>query len=442
MTTVDAKRPTTVDANRLQSTVTEAERCMRFLDVVVPADLADGARQATSRKLAGRIRIKGFRDGKVPAGLVNQRFADLVLEEAMDKLVRTSAQAVIDSHGLKPISTVKIDNVEFDSEGPLTFKASFEVAPEVKIKRVGGFVMPPPPGMPPLNGAIDLHMERLRHEFAPLRRVDESEEATPRLGEFVSVVLAHAGEDGSGEEEDDGGRSYSFFLGSDQALPGVQEAVRTLTVGEEREFDINFPGEEPGAPGDTRRLRIQLVARRFQDMPELNDDFARNVGDYETLDELRAAVRKHLEDLHQEKLEESRDMQLVRMLVEANDFDVPASLVDRVADAIVDDIVTESGGKPDELPAENREQLKEELMDKAEFTAKRELLLDRLAEDHGLEASEEEVDAKIESMAEQTKRSPADVYSVLQRSGGVEDLQRKLTARNVRNFLRRQSGLL
>ena len=441
-TTVAANRPTTVAANRLQATVTEAERCMRHLDVVVPAELADGARQAASRKLAGRMRIKGFRDGKVPAGLVNQRFAGLVLEEAIDELVRASAWAVIESHGLKPVTSVKIDDVDFDAEGPLTFKASFEVAPEVKIRRVGGFVMPPPPGMPPLNGVIDHHLERLRHEFAPLRPVGESDEETPAIGEYVSVVLAHADEDGSGEEEDEGGRSYSFFLGSDQALPGVQEAVQTLTVGEEREFDIDFPGEEVGAPGDTRRLRIRLVGRRVQDVPELNDDFARDMGDYETLDELRAAVRKSLEDLHQEKLEENRDLQLVRMLVEANDFDVPASMVDRVADAIVDEFVKDSGGKPEHVTPENRKELKEALAEKAEFAAKRELLLDRLTEDHGLEASEEDVDAKIESIAEQAKKSPADVYSALQRAGGLDELQRKLTARNIRSFLRRQSGLL
>ena len=177
-------------------------------------------------------------------------------------------------------------------------------------------------------------------------------------------------------------------------------------------------------------------------MPELNDDFARDMGDYETLDELRAAVRKSLEDLHQEKLEESRDVQLVRMLVEANDFDVPASLVDRVADAIVDEFVKDSGGKPDDVTPENRKELKEALADKAEFAAKRELLLDRLIEDHGLRASEEDVDAKIESIAEQAEKSPADVYSALQRAGGLDELQRKLTAQNIRSFLRRQSGLL
>lgn len=134
-------------------------------------------------------------------------------------------------------------------------------------------------------------------------------------------------------------------------------------------------------------------------------------------------------------------MQLVRMLVEANDFDVPASLVDRVADAIIDGIVEDSGGKPDDASPEDRARLKEELMEQAEFTAKRDLLLDRLAEDHGLEASEEEVDAKIEAIAERARQSPADIYSALQRAGNLDAIQQQLTARNIRDFLRRQSGL-
>lgn len=441
MTKTDGKRPATVDAKRLQATVTEAKRCMRFLDVVVPADLADAARRSASQELAGRMRIKGFRDGKVPTGLVKQRFADLVLDEAMNKLVKAAARAVINAHGLNPVSTVKIDVVEFDAKGPVTFKASFEVAPEVKIRRVGGFVMPPSPGMPPLNGEVDRQVERMRQELAPLRRID-SERETPEIGDFVSVVLAHAGEGGSGEEEDEGGgRSYNFYLGSDQALPGVQEAVRTLTVGQEGEFDVQFPGEEPGTPGEIRRLRVKLVARRVRDVPELNDDFARGMGDYETLDDLKAAIRKSLEDLHQDRLEESRDRQLVRMLVEANDFEVPASMVDSVANSIIDDIVADSGGKPEDASPEDRKKLKEELKDQAEFAAKRELLLDCLAKDQGLEASEEQVDAKVEEIAERTGRTPADVYSTLQRGGAIDDLQRQLTARNVQNFLRRQSGL-
>ena len=427
-----------VDPARLQVTVNEAERCVRLLRIVVPADLVDAERQSASRKLAGRMKVKGFRKGKVPTGFVNRRFADAVQEAAMDKLVRQSAQAVIQSRGLRPISSVKIDEMEFASEGRLTFTASFEVAPEVKIGRLGGFVLPPPPGLPPLNGEVEQHVERVRQGHATWRSTDEG---TPVVGDQVTVVLAHAGSRNDALGDEDADRAYDFLVGSDQALPGIQNAVQTLTVGQEEEFDVEFPGDEEGAPGEVRSIRVRLTERRMRELPELNDDLARSVGDFDTLEELRTTIRKEMEAIHRGMVERNRDEQLVRMLVEANDFDVPASFVDQVANAMIDDIVRASDGEPNAPTEADMERLRKEVRGPAEFTTKRELILGRLAEDHGLEASEEELDAEVEAIAERAGESPAEVYSRLQRAGKIDDVQRQLTARKIRDFLRQQSGL-
>ena len=430
-----------VDPARLQATVTEGKHCMRFLDVAVPADLVDMERQAASRKLAGQMKIRGFRKGKVPTGFVNRRFAGVVREEAMDKLVRGSAWAVIESRGMRPVSPVQIDEIDIASEGVLTFKASFEVAPEVKISRLGGFVLAPPPGTPPLNGAVEQHMDGLRHRLATWRSTDEG---TPAVGDKATVVLARAdsGDDEAGatETDEEGGRcSYDFLVGSDQALPGIQTAVQTLTVGEEGEFDVEFPGDEEGAPSETRRLRIHLTGRQVREVPEL-DDVARRVGK-ESPDELRDALRKGLEDAHASEVEKDRDRQLVHMFVEANDFDVPASLVEKVAEMLVDDAIVTYRIAPEDVNDELRETIRPHVQEAAEFNAKRELLLGRLAEDHGLEASEEEVDAEVEAIAQDEGEPPGEVYSRLQRSGEIRDIHQQLTGRKVRDFLRRQSGL-
>lgn len=442
-----------VDPARLQATVTEGKHCMRFLEVAVPADLVDMERQAASRKLAGQMKIRGFRKGKVPTGFVNRRFAGVVREEAMDKLVRGSAWAVIDSRGMRPVSPVQIDEIDIASEGVLTFKASFEVAPEVKISRLGGFVLAPPPGTPPLNGAVEQHMEGLRHRLATWRSTDEG---TPAVGDKATVVLARV--DSGGDEadsteadstgtdatdpdgdEEGGRRSYDFLVGSDQALPGIQKAVQTLTVGEEGEFDVEFPGDEEGAPSETRRLRVHLTGRQVREVPEF-DELARRLGK-ESPDELRDALREGLEDAHATEVEKDRDRQLVHMFVEANDFDVPASLVEKVAEMLIDDVATTYGLPPEQVDDELRETIRPQVQEAAEFNAKRELLLGRLAEDHGLEASEEEVDAEVEAIAQDEGEPPGEVYSRLQRSGEIRDIHQQVTGRKVRDFLRRQSGL-
>lgn len=463
-----------VDPAKLTAIVTEGEHCMRFLHVTVAAELVDAERQAASRNLAGRMKLKGFRKGKVPTDFVRQRFASVVREEAMDKLVRESAKAVIAARGMRPVSRVEIDNIDFAPEGALTFDASFEVAPEVKITRVGGFVLAPPPGMPPLNGAVERHLEGFRQRSATWRSTDEG---TPMVGDRATVVLARVDSDSGDDrpdevhsndetrrddeaqasdearrddevqaydearpdDEEGGSRSYDFLVGSDQALPDIQKAVQALTVGEEGEFDVEFPGDEEGSPGETRRIRVHLTGRRVQELPDL-EELARNAGKGSP-EELRDAIRDALESAHQDEVEQDRDQQLVRMFVEANDFDVPASLVDKLAEIMVDDIVAAYSIAPEDDTDELRAEFRTHVQEAAEFNARRELLLRELASQHGLEATEEELDKEVETIAREDNETPGEVYSRLQRSGEIADIHERLTGRKVRDFLRRQSGL-
>ena len=228
-------------------------------------------------------------------------------------------------------------------------------------------------------------------------------------------------------------------MGSDQALPDIQKAVQALTVGEEGEFDVEFPGDEEGSPGETRRIRVHLTGRRVQELPDL-EELARNAGKGSP-EELRDAIRDALESAHQDEVEQDRDQQLVRMFVEANDFDVPASLVDKLAEIMVDDIVAAYSIAPEDVTDDLLAEFRTHVQQAAEFNARRELLLRELAGQHGLEATEEELDKEVEAIAQKDNETPGEVYSRLQRSGEIADIHKQLTGRKVRDFLRRQSGL-
>lgn len=421
-----------VDASRLDVTVTEAERCRRILDVVVPAELVDAERRAVSAKIAGRIKVRGFRKGKVPARVVKSRYGDLIEQQTVEELVHRCAETAIGARELKPISSAEVTNVKHAAGKSLSFRVSFDVQPEVSLGRVGGFSIDPLPDQPVGDDTVDRHLELLRQRHAVWK---SQTEGTPETGDAVTVKLAVAGEDSrpGNEDEDEDGRVYEFVVGSEEALPDIQEAVRTLAPEESGEFDVEFPGNGEGEPPRQKRLKVKLLGRSVPELPELDNAFAQTVGKFESVDQLRDKVREDVRRVYKAAAENGRNQQLARCLVEANDFEVPESMVRALTDAMI--------GDADQVGEERLAALRTELRDQAEFAAKRELLFERIADEHGLRPSEEDLDAEVEAIAEKAGKSPSTVYAELQRSGRIDELQDGMTSKKVIEFLRRQSGL-
>jgi len=420
------------DAARLGITGTEAGRCRRILDVVVPAEMVDAERRAVSAKIAGRIKVRGFRKGKVPARVVKSRFGDLIEQQTVEELVHRSAEAAISARELKPISSAEVTNVRHAAGKPLSFSVSFDVRPEVSLGRVGGFSIDPLPDQTIGEDTVDRHIELLRQRHAVWK---SQKEGTPETGDAVTIKLAVANEPSrpgsEGEEED--GRVYEFVVGSEEALPDIQEAVRTLAPTESGEFDVEFPGNGEGEPAQRKRLNVELLGRSVPELPEVDATFARTVGEFESVDQLRDKIREDVRRVYEVAAENGRNQQLARCLVEANDFQVPESMVNALTDAMI--------GDTDQVGEERLAELRTELRDQAEFAAKRELLFERIAEDYGLRPSEEDLDAEVEAIAEHAGKSPSRVYAELQRSGKIDELQDGMTSKKVIEFLRRQSGL-
>jgi trigger factor len=230
-------------------------------------------------------------------------------------------------------------------------------------------------------------------------------------------------------------REYDFVIGQGDALPGIEAAIKTLEPGASGEFDVTFPDDFPDESrrGDVERVRIELKGRRVMDVPPLDDDLASQVGDFATLDELRARIREDMEKEATESAENGVRSRLLDLLIEANSFEVPASMVDRYADTVI--------GRA-ELPPERLAEVKEQIRPEAERAVKRILVLDHVAETQGLTATEEELDARIEEIAGRNDTTAAKVYAELQKAGRLEALERELTEAKVFEFLKDQSKII
>lgn len=423
-----AARP---DPSRLEVTVTEGERCHRSVDVVVPADFVSAEQGAVIRKFARKVRLKGFRKGKAPTGVILQHYGREIQEESVDRAIQRACRQAIDSHGLRPVSEVQVEDLRFgDEDGALSFKASFEVRPEVTLGRLGGFKLERAPVTVP-DGAVDEIIERLRRERAAWRT---AENGRPEAGDSVTVQLTQLEEAGE-PEADDRMRQYDLVLGEGQALPDIEEAIRSLTTGDAGEFDISFPDDHPEEErrGSQHRLKIDLVSRRVPELPALDDVFARSVGDFEDLEALRARVGEDLDRDARSRSEADFRERLLNMVVEANPFEVPDSMVSAYTDALL----AEAG----DLEDSKLEELKAELRPSSEFAVRRELLVERIVAEHGLRASPEEVGERVKELAGRLGQSPSAVRSRLRKSGGLDNIERQLTDGRLFEFLMAKSDL-
>ena len=232
--------------------------------------------------------------------------------------------------------------------------------------------------------------------------------------------------------------SEAHFMLAYQFYPMVEryaDAIKSLELGATGEFDVTFPDDFPdeGRRGESERVEIHVVARKSLELPELDDELAKQLGDFETLDGLVARVR---DDLEKDAAHQSEGVvrgRLLDFVMDANPFEVPRSMVERYVETIL--------GGQEKLPEERLEEVKSSIRPEAERAVKRILVIDRVAETQHLTATEADLDERIEEIARLNDTAPEKVYASLQKSGRLESLEREVTEGKVFDFLKEQSEI-
>ncbi|MEX0935418.1 MAG: trigger factor [Gemmatimonadota bacterium] len=415
-----------IDVSSLEVSLEEGERWRRTLRITVPANLMQAERKAAVKQLSSRLRLPGFRAGRVPDAVVEKRFGQTLEQELLDRVIGEAYRGALQEESLRPISEGEIGEVDYQPHADLTFRVSFDIAPDIDLSRVGGFKIQRPP-VEVADADVQKVLDRLREQegtWVPI------ESGSPQEGEKVSVRIQQIAEQGSEP------RAYEFTLGKGEAIPDVEEAIKSLEVGATDEFTIQFPDDADSetGPGDEQRLRITLDSRKQLELPELDDEFARAVGEFETVDELDAKVREDLMREAEREAEAGVRGSILEQIVAANPFEIPESMIDQY--------VRSALGDPEELAQEQLAEAKEQLRPRAIATVKRYLIIDRVAETEGLTATSEEVDERIEEIAERSGTPISRIYGQLQKSGQLERLEREITERKVFDFLKNQSEIV
>ncbi len=424
------------DTSDLKIAVQETQSWGRRLSITIPAARVARTRGAVASQIASGARLPGFRKGKLPQRVIEQRFGPSILQETMDRLIQEAFREALEAEALTPISQGQVGNVKYDEGSDLEFEVEFEVQPQVSLERVSGFTVSRPTNEITDEDVTSV-LERLRDERGEWETIEGTR---PDYGDQVEVEITALDEQEEGKDAE--GRTYRFVIGEGQAIPAIEEAILTLEVGAEGEFDVAFPDDFPDEErrGESRRLLIRLMNAQAKKLPELDDEFAKGVGEFESMDALRVRVREDLKaDVEQRSTAEVR-RQLVEQIIEANPFEVPGSMVDRYLDYMTGH--SHDGEEKHRHSPEEEERLatvREGLRPQAEWGLKRMMVVERIAEQEGLSATQDEIDAKVEELATRHERTPSEVWIQLEKSGQLEVLEREITEDRVFGFLLEQN---
>src|SRR6185436_10110754 len=276
--------------------------------------------EKAARRYASTVRLPGFRPGKAPATVVRKKFGDAIRQEALESLVREAYQEFIEKESIKVAAQPHVHDLKFEEGKPLTFELHLEVRPTINLARTNGFRVQRPQGSV-TEEQITQQLEQIRDEKATWTPVTEK----PQPGDMVNVQLATAV---AGAEAGEG-KSYPLVLGAGQAIPGIEKLIMTASPGETVERPVKWPDDFPDEAqrSQTKTVRITLNEVKRKSAPALDDALAREVGDFESLDALKTAVRADMQKHAEQEVEANVRQQLIEQIISANAFDVPRSWV-------------------------------------------------------------------------------------------------------------------
>ena len=424
----------------MTASVTKLEENKVRLDVEVPPETVRKGVEAKVRELGRQVRVPGFRPGKAPRRVIENRLGrDYIYMEALqEQLPGWYSQAVVETD-LRPIDQPEIHfDDPLDEEEGFKFSATVEVRPEA---RLGDYkdVEVPKREVEVSDEDVEERLEELRGQFATLAAV----EARPAQdGDFV--ILDFRGERlAGGPLEGADAEDYMLEVGRGDLLPEFEENIVGMNAGERKQFGVTFPMDyaEESLRGESVLFNVHVKEIKERDLPPLDDDFVKEASEFETLDELRAAMREQLEAAAEQRVDGEFRGRVLDVVAEGAEVEIPEVMAHEKAHEMVESFersIKAQGMEPEQyyqLAGTDHHQFEERVMPDAEDTVKKELVLDAVVAAEGITADEDEVMHEIGHLAEESERNPEEIAETLRRNGTYSLLEEEISRQKALDFL-------
>ena len=406
--------------------------CRRELDLEIPAEEVAKQTEKIAREFVKLARVPGFRPGKAPLTLIKKRFAEDIKGEVLQKLVPEHVEKAVAEQKLTPVSQPQVDKLEFNEGQPVKFRASFEVLPEFSLANYKSLEIEMP-DMSITDETLDKTLQEMRERAATFAPV---EGRVVQDGDYVQVKL-HGTPEGEGEPLD--AESVLCHVGAEETMAPFNENLRGANVGDHKDFDVVYPADYPDAKlaGKTFHYAVDVLGIKTKTLPELNDEFAKDVSDATTLDELEKKVREGLEHERDHRVKDLQREKVLAELVKQHDFPVPESLVEHQMDVRLERVVRSLAQQGVDPRAVNVDwvSLRRKQEDRAKDDVKAELVVDRIATEEKIDVTDEELQHELEHMGSHTGQSAEALRASLTKQGTLDRMKAKLRSDKTLDWL-------
>jgi trigger factor len=416
------------------------ESTKREISVEVPAAEVQRETDALIQKYQKLARLPGFRKGHVPPSIIRQRFAEDIKTEVVETLVPRYFRQEADKQGLVPVSQPRVSDLRIHDGEPLRFKASFEVLPAIEVS---GYkeLRADKPVIEVTDEEVNQALNHLQEQHAAFDAIEGRPAAD---GDFAQVSL-----DGKPKEGTEGQPVHMddvlVEIGGKNTMPEFNEHLRGASPGDERTFEVKYPDdtEDQRLAGKTFDYTVKVLSLKRKNLPELNDAFAKELGDFTGIEDAKKRVRENMEAEKKHTAEHEAKDKLVAELVKRNEFEVPEAMVDRQIDVRLERglrALAAQGMRPEDMKKMDLNRLRAGQREQAVQEVKASLLLDRVADLEKIEVGDEEIDREIEALATQTKQTSEAVRARLTRDGALDRIRNRIRNEKTLNFLYHQSA--
>ena len=412
----------------------------REISVEIPAEDVARETETIVQKYQKVARLPGFRTGHVPASIIKQRFKEDLKSDVVEALVPRYFRKETEKLGLIPVSQPQVTDLHIHEGEPLRFKAKFEIMPEIVVE---GYkeLRADHPEITVKDEEVEDALNNVREQHATFTSIEGRPLAD---GDFAQSSM-------DGKPKDDGTAQPVHMdevlieIGGKNTVREFTENLRGANAGDEKEFEVVYPEDtnDKRLAGKTFIYNVKIQAIKEKKLPELDDDFAKELGEFSSLDQVRKQIRENMLAERKHDAEREAKDKLITELVKRNDFEVPESLVDRQIDLRIERglrALAAQGMKMEDLKKMDLPRLRAAQRDQAVQDVKSSLLLERVAELEKIETGEDELNHEIEALAQQSKQTSEAIRARLTQDGGLDRIRNRIRSEKTLDFLYHQSA--
>lgn len=420
---------------------TTTSSTQREIAVEIPADIVSRETEVVIQKFQKMAKLPGFRKGKVPASVVKQRFAEDIKTEVVEQLIPRYFRQETEKQGLHPVSQPRVTDLHIHEGEPLKFTAKFEVLPDFEVQGYRDIKVEHP-DVTVTDEEVEKTLSQLREQNATYNAV---EGRSLQDGDFAQVAFKGTPQ-GEPEAQPVSMDDVMVEVGGANTIPEFTENLRGANVGDEKTFVVKYADDfsDERLKGKSFDYSVKVNSIKTKSMPELNDDFAKELGpQFTTVDQLKAAVRENLEAEKKHRAEHESKDKIVDELVKANPIEVPEALVDHQVDQRLERglrALAQQGMKTEDMRRMDFSRLRAGQRDAAKKEVQVALLLEKIADKETITATDEDLDKEIHIIAAQSQKPVDAVRAQLIKEGALDRMRNRIRTDKTLEFLYNQSA--